>query len=85
MFLRTRFYLIGLVIVMVMTAGRAWLPLLWLGQVLLAVLLVELCTEAVVLWFSGRIDGSRMCADRFSNGDDNEVCLRVFSHYWLRV
>lgn len=38
-----------------------------------------------MLWFSGCIDGSRTCADRFSNGDDNEVRLRVFSHYWLRV
>ena len=85
MFLRKRFYLIGLVIVMVMTAGRAWLPLLWLGQVLLAVLLLELCAEAVVLWLSGRVDGSRTCADRFSNGDDNEVRLRVFSHYRLPV
>ena len=70
---------------MVMTAGRAWLPMLWVGQVLLAVLLLELCAEGIVLWFSVRIDGSRTCADRFSNGDDNEVHLRVFSHYRLPV
>ena len=85
MYLRKRFHWIGLAIVMVMTAGRAWLPMLWVGQVLLAVLLLELCAEGIVLWFSVRIDGSRTCADRFSNGDDNEVHLRVFSHYRLPV
>lgn len=68
-----------------MTAGRAWLPMLWVGQALLAVLLLELCAEAAVLWLSGRVDGRRTCADRFSNGDDNEVCLRVLSHYRLPV
>lgn len=85
MYLRKRFYWIGLAIVMVMTASRVWLPMLWAGQVLLAVLLLELCAEGVVLWFSGRIDGCRTCADRFSNGDDNEVRLRVFSRFRLPV
>ena len=85
MYLRNRFYVIALVIILVMTAGRVWLPLLWLGQALLGVLLLELCAEAAVLWLSGRIEGSRACADRFSNGDDNEVRLRVFSHYRLPV
>lgn len=83
MYLRKRFYLIALAIILVMIAGRAWLPLLWVGQGLLALLMAELIAEAMVLWFGGRIEGSRTCADRFSNGDDNEVRLRVKSHYWL--
>jgi uncharacterized protein (DUF58 family) len=89
MYLRKRFYLIALAIILVMIAGRAWLPLLWVGQGLLALLVAELIAETVVLWFGGRIEGSRTCADRFSNGDDNEVRLRVKSHYrmpvWLSV
>ena len=89
MYLRKRFYLIALAIILVMIAGRAWLPLLWVGQGLLALLVAELIAETVVLWFGGCIEGSRTCADRFSNGDDNEVRLRVKSHYrmpvWLSV
>ena len=73
MYLRKRFYLIALAIILVMIAGRAWLPLLWVGQGLLALLVAELIAETVVLWFGGRIEGSRTCADRFSNGDDNVV------------
>lgn len=85
MFLRQRFYCLAAVIAVIMILGWAWLPFLWMGQVLLVLLVLELAVEAVVLWRTGSVSGTRCCADRFSNGDDNEVVVRVHSHYRLPV
>lgn len=81
MFLTTRFY-ICISAVILLLGGGYWLDSLFLmGQLALTVFVLVLILDAFMLYRTQGIRASRQCADRFSNGDNNEVSLRVESRY----
>ena len=81
MYLRNRFYYAVLAVALVLIAGQAWSPLFVLGKVLLAVLVALVLADGVMLWRWRGITAQRQCAERFSNGDDNEVVIHVDNAY----
>ncbi|MCQ2288805.1 MAG: DUF58 domain-containing protein [Muribaculaceae bacterium] len=85
MYIRTRFYYIVAFIVVVLTLGM-WMPWLFVvGKALVGLLALAVLVEIVLLWHHKGITASRSCSSRFSNGDDNEVVLRIDSTYRLPV
>lgn len=85
MFLSRRFYLLTLVIILLLCAGYMFGTLFLLGQVALGFLLLAVATDLFLLYRTKGIQSSRQCSPRFSNGDDNEVRLRVESRYAFPV
>lgn len=81
MYLTPRFYLVLMAVAAVMAAGYAWAPLLTVGQALLCLLVVAVVAETAVLYGWRAISAVRTCPERLSNGDDNEIDIRVESTY----
>lgn len=85
MFLSRRFYIVLILLILLIAAGYLVAPLFHIGRWLLLVFLLLVTTEAVVLYSRKGIEASRLCADRFSNGDENKVTLQVMNHYAFPV
>lgn len=85
MFLSRRFYIVLILLILLIAAGYLVAPLFHIGRWLLLVFLLLVTTEAVVLYSRKGIEASRLCADRFSNGDENKVALQVMNHYAFPV
>jgi len=84
-FLTKRFYTVLAVLVLVIGLGN-YVPLMFnVGRWILLVLLLLLLVEAFLLYHERGIMARRTMAERFSNGDDNEVNIRVESIYSFPV
>lgn len=86
MFLTRRFYI--LLVIVILTVGWGYVfPLLFvIGRWLTAMLCVALLLDITLLYYKRHgVDAARLCAQRFSNGDDNEVNIRLTSRYPFRV
>lgn len=81
MFLTRRFYIITTLIILLMCGGYLWMSLFLAGQLVLAVFVVCLMVDGYLLYRTRGIQAFRQCAARFSNGDENNVTLRVESCY----
>lgn len=81
MFLKTRFYIALTVIVLLLGMGYAFPPLFVVGKVALVLLALAVVADIGLLYYKRAVTAVRSCASRFSNGDDNEVRLRVESSY----
>lgn len=81
MYLTRRFYIISTLIILIVAGGYFLPPLYLSGQCLLALFCIMIIAETVMLWSRKGITAWRVCAERFSNGDDNEVTVRVESSY----
>lgn len=81
MFLTRRFYLTITLVILLLGSGYFWASLFAVGQLGLLVFLLVLLFDAWLLYRTKGIRASRQCAERFSNGDDNKVGLRVESRY----
>lgn len=81
MFLSSRFYWSATAVILVIASGYWWAPLFTVGQVMLVILLLSCCIEALLLWSKKGITAYRQVADRLSNGDDNEVTVMVSNEY----
>ena len=81
MFLPRRFYLVMTMVILTIAFGHFWPVLFSIGKVLFALFLIALALDAVLLWSGKRIHAERIMADRFSNGDNNVVRIRVDSSY----
>lgn len=81
MYLKTRFYIALTIIVLVLGMGYAFPPLFVVGKAALALLVLALLVDVAMLYYKKAVTAVRSCAERFSNGDDNEVRLRVESSY----
>ena len=77
MYLTPRFYLVLIAVAAVMAAGYAWAPLLTVGQALLCLLVLAVVAETAALYGWRAISAMRTCPERLSNGDDNEIDIRV--------
>lgn len=81
MFLTRRFYLVITLIILLLGSGYFWYTLFITGQLALVAFVLVLLFDAWLLYRTKGIGASRQCAERFSNGDDNKVSLRVESRY----
>lgn len=85
MFLSRRFYLLTLIVILLLCGGYMFGTLFLLGQVALALLILTVVLDLFLLYRTKGIEASRQCSPRFSNGDDNEVRIRVESRYAFLV
>ena len=85
MFLTRRFYILITLCAVIMAAGMLAPFLLLMGQALLVLLAIAVAAETLLLYTVVRAECTRVCAARFSNGDDNTVSLRManLSSFWL--
>lgn len=81
MYLTNRFYIALLIVILLLGAGYGYAPLFILGQWALLIVFLLLLADAYLLYRIRGIQAYRKCADRFSNGDENEVGIRVESSY----
>lgn len=81
LFLSRRFYLFSILVILFLCGGYLFGSLFLLGQIALLLLVLAVVADGLLLYRTKGIKASRRCADRFSNGDNNEVKLRVESRY----
>lgn len=81
MYLTNRFYIALVAVILLLGSGYAFAPLFVIGQVLLFALFLLVLVDGYLLYRIRGIQAYRHCADRFSNGDENEVSIRVESSY----
>ena len=81
MYLTRRFYIALIIVILLMGGGYLFAPLFMVGQWGLFVLLVTVLMDGTILYRKRGVDAFRRCADRFSNGDENEVSIRVENQY----
>lgn len=89
MFLSRRFYIIFSIIIVVLGSGYWFAPMFDIGRVLLVAFAVATVVDVVLLYLRKGVQATRQCADRFSNGDENDVDLLLTNSYpfkvWLNV
>ena len=81
MFLTRRFHIALVVVILLLGSGYVFAPFFVIGQWALFVLLLVVLADVYSLYRIRGIHAFRQCADRFSNGDENEVSIRVESSY----
>ena len=85
MFLTRRFYIVLIVVILLLGSGYVLAPFFVIGQWTLFVLFLVVSADVYSLYRIRGIQAFRQCADRFSNGDENEVSIRVESSYTYPV
>ncbi len=101
MFLSRRFYIALCVVVLVLASGYLWSPMFLVGRLLLLLFVVAVLTDAILLWVHIRSQKAgenqepaasnqqllafRQLPDRFSNGDENVVRIRVENNYRFTI
>ena len=85
MFLTRRFYIALIVVVLAMAAGYLWSPMFNVGRVLLLLFVMAVVADVVLLWRLRGAQAFRSMADRFSNGDENVVRIRVENNYLFPI
>ena len=86
MFLTKRFYIIGLLAIMLFFAGYIFPPVFLTGQITAALLIIASIADGILLWYRKKAaDAERFCAPRFSNGDDNNVRIVIENFYPFNV
>lgn len=81
MYLTPRFYVLLAVLVLLIGLGFAVPLVFFVGRWLLCALFVLFLLDAVLLYGKRGVLAWRTMSERFSNGDDNEVDIRVESQY----
>ncbi len=87
MYISRRFYITLSVVVLVLASGYLWSPMFTVGRVLLLLFVVAVVTDIILLWRTyvntqrSTLNAFRQLSDRFSNGDENDVRIRVESSY----
>ncbi len=79
-FLTKRFYFALISIIVVLICGH-FIPLLFVFGKLLLLLFITLLIIDFVLLFQGNLQGERFMAERFSNGDLNEINYQINSTF----
>lgn len=81
MYLTSRFYIALVVVILLLGSGYVFAPLFVIGKWALFVFFLLVLVDGYMLYRVRGIEAFRHCADRFSNGDENEVSVRVESSY----
>ena len=79
MFLTRRFFLCAVMVVLLMCMGHFFPFVFTVGKGALLLLVLVTAAEGVALYTRGQVAVSRICGTRFSNGDDNDVTIRVYN------
>ena len=85
MFICRRFYVLMMVVVLTVGLGFAVPVLFSVGRWLLLLLVLAVVADAVLLWGRRAMTAERTLNERFSNGDDNPVSIRLESSYAFPV
>ena len=85
MYLKKRFYIVATIIILLTAAGHFAPTLFVVGKVLLWLFVAATVADIALLWHRRGMYASRLCADRFSNGDDNDVRIRLESSFPFAV
>lgn len=85
MFITHRFYVLLAAVILLFVAGFRWNFCYMTAWVALAIIVAALIIECCMLFYKRGIDASRLCAERFSNGDDNEVKISVDNGFPFKV
>lgn len=85
MFLTKRFYLFALLLILLLGGGYLLGSLFLAGQLLLAIFIFCLLIDGMLLYRVRGISAARLCAERFSNGDENDVRITVQNSYAFGV
>lgn len=85
MYLTRRFYLLFTCLTLLTGLGYAYPLLFAVARILLAVFVVVIVVDAALLYHQRGLKAERKCADRFSNGDENRVRIRLESNYPFKV
>ena len=85
MYLRRRFYIAMMAVILTIALGFGWTVLYVVGRWLLLLVVLAVLTEVTLLWYKQGMTAERTMAERFSNGDANEVSLRIESSYPFAV
>lgn len=85
MFLTRRFYIALSVVVVLMAAGYLWSPMFNVGRISLLLFVIAVVADVVLLWRQRGAQAFRSMADRFSNGDENGVRIRVENNYLFPI
>ena len=80
MFLTNRFYAIAVATIILLASGNYFPPLYAVGRMLMWLLFIATAADIVLLYYRRHISAYRQIADRLSNGDDNQIRLRVESN-----
>lgn len=76
--------MVVIIVLFIISFNVSWL--FTLAQFLLLTFAVLVALDYMILFFRGKdISAQRLLADRFSNGDENKVRLRVANHYPFRA
>lgn len=81
MYLTRRFYIVIISIILLLGGGYVYAPLFTIGKLALLFLFVGVLMDAFLLYRTHGIEAYRQCAERFSNGDENKVSIRVENRY----
>ena len=85
MFLTRRFYIAISSVILLFVAGFWWQWSYWTAFAALVLIAILFILEILLLYYKNGIDASRVCAHRFSNGDDNKIEVRVESSYRIAL
>ena len=84
MFLTRRFYIVFAAVILLIGSGYWWSPLYSVGRLALAVFAFVVVADIVALYMKHGITAERHMAERFSNGDWNEVRIDIHNSYPFR-
>lgn len=85
MYLTRRFYILLAVGAIVTGLGFLFLPIYYVGCLIVAVLAMLVVIDIFRLYAFGHLNGSRTVANRLSNGDENLVTITVSSSYHFKI
>lgn len=81
MYLTRRFYIALTLVILLIGSGYLFAPLFVIGRGALLVFALWVVADGYLLYRTRGIEASRQCSARFSNGDENEIDLRVENLY----
>lgn len=86
MFLSRRFYLVCIIIILLLLLGYIYPVMFLIGKICVFTLIVVVIFDGWLLWKDREaVDATRKCSLRFSNGDENAVCISVENRYLYPV
>ena len=86
MFLTRRFYIVMTIAILCVGLGYVYPAMFVVGKSVVCLLGVALLVEMVMLYYKWHgVESTRICSQRFSNGDENDVNIRLTSRYPFRV
>jgi len=81
LYLSKRFYFAGAFITLVFALSFFVPALEELAKIFLVFLIVVLLIDAILVYGKNSLVAERVCAPRFSNGDDNKVTINISNNY----